>query len=552
MIALILSTVFSLFFFTSFGLLFKKIIRFPITYTDSLFGGLIFTNTLVCWLSLLFPINQYILAFFLMCSVLLVFFFRKELKDILATFCKDIRSDYWILFFVLVGLVLAVCYPDNNDTALYHLQTIKWIEDYRVIPGLANVHGRFGFNPNIFTLCALTSLKFIFNQEVFSLNLSVFIIFIGYLLYNLKKQYTQTGISNIFIFNFIISAFALALPNLSSPSPDYLATVIPLYIIVRVINLPDNHDNLKSIVPLLFLAVYCLTVKLSALPILLIFLLSMPRIIKLPIGKLSVYSLIIILIITPWLIRNVILSGWLIYPFPSVDLFHFDWKVPLSKVIFEKEAVTGWARYPHVSYPEVLKMSLKQWVPIWWGTLMQRTKVCIILAVLCPLFGFFGTLTGRIKVGFLKQATMATAFIGVIFWFIMAPDFRFGSAFILTAAICCLLFIQFQWKPINNVNKYFFVVMTLLFAFFVHTDRHYVDRTVFHDLVYSNRMVVPLKIKIPGNRNFRELPVKGGVVYVPVVGDQCYDHEIPCTPNYDPTLTLRGLDFEMGFRTKIK
>lgn len=552
MIALILSTVLLLFFFTSFGLLFKKVVGYPITFIDSLLGGLIFTNTLVCWLSLLFPINQYILLFFFIGSLFLVFSFRKELKDILVKLGKDIRSDYWIIFFVLAGLMLSVCYPGNNDTALYHLQTIKWIEDYHVVPGLANVHGRFGFNPNVFTLYALTSLKFIFNQEVFSLNFSVFIIFIGYLLDNLRKQYIQNGISNIFIFNFIITAFALTLPNLSSPAPDYLATVIPLYIMVRAINLPDQGDNLKSIVPLLFLAVYCLTVKLSTLPIFLLFLLLTPQIIKLRTRKLAGYSLIIILIVTPWIMRNVILSGWLIYPFPSVDLFRFDWKVPLSKVIFEKEAVTGWARYPHPNYPEVLKMSLKQWVPIWWGTLMKRMQICIILAILCPLIGFIGILTKSIRMGFFKRATVATATIGIIFWFLMAPDFRFGSAFVPTAAFCGLLFIPFEWKLDRHINRYFYIAMMLLFVFFTYNNKHYVDRTVFHDLFYSNRMVVPSKIKIPADRNFRELPVKGGTVYVPVVGDQCYDHNIPCAPNYDSTLTLRGHDFELGFRTQIK
>jgi len=75
--------------------------------------------------------------------------------------------------------------PEIYDTGLYHLQAIKWIEEYAVVPGLANLHGRFGFNPNIFTFYALTSLFDVFNQEIFSVNFVIYFVFVFYFVNNI-------------------------------------------------------------------------------------------------------------------------------------------------------------------------------------------------------------------------------------------------------------------------------------------------------------------------------------------------------------------------------
>ena len=75
-----------------------------------------------------------------------------------------------------MGFFLALGPHESYDTDLYHLQTIKWIEKYPVVPGLANLHGRIGFNNNIFTLFALTSFEGVFNQEIYSIHLSFFLL----------------------------------------------------------------------------------------------------------------------------------------------------------------------------------------------------------------------------------------------------------------------------------------------------------------------------------------------------------------------------------------
>jgi hypothetical protein len=47
---------------------------------------------------------------------------------------------------------------DHFDTGLYYLTTIRWAQDYPVVPGLANLHTRLGFNQSLFLFVRTTIL----------------------------------------------------------------------------------------------------------------------------------------------------------------------------------------------------------------------------------------------------------------------------------------------------------------------------------------------------------------------------------------------------------
>src|SRR5450432_939146 len=66
------------------------------------------------------------------------------------------RIEAWaIVVFILIVTSLAVratgpC--EHFDTGLYGATAVRWILSYPIIPGLANLHGRLGFNSSVF-LC---------------------------------------------------------------------------------------------------------------------------------------------------------------------------------------------------------------------------------------------------------------------------------------------------------------------------------------------------------------------------------------------------------------
>lgn len=80
------------------------------------------------------------------------------LENSKSLWCKKNKA-VWLLY---AGLTLLFAYGSSRgymhyDTGLYHAQAIRWIEEYGVVPGLANLHSRFGYNSASFALSAFFS-----------------------------------------------------------------------------------------------------------------------------------------------------------------------------------------------------------------------------------------------------------------------------------------------------------------------------------------------------------------------------------------------------------
>jgi hypothetical protein len=103
-----------------------------------------------------FPIT-FSSALFLFCvGILGIFLHRSSLLNGLSAAWQGSR---WLrLIGIAFAFVLAIrsCSPcEYYDTGLYGAQALRWIQTYSIIPGIANVHGRLGFNSSVF-LCIAT------------------------------------------------------------------------------------------------------------------------------------------------------------------------------------------------------------------------------------------------------------------------------------------------------------------------------------------------------------------------------------------------------------
>ena len=108
-----------------------------------------------------------------------------------------------------------------------------------------------------------------------------------------------------------------------SPASDYFMVLCVFYIVIRWLDLLEEGE--KSYVPyglLCIMGVCVVTFKLSGALILLLTLKPAVQMIREKRGKeILLYMGAGVLTLLPFLIRNVILSGWLLYPFTFVDLF---------------------------------------------------------------------------------------------------------------------------------------------------------------------------------------------------------------------------------------
>ncbi|MBI4644168.1 MAG: hypothetical protein HY743_10715, partial [Deltaproteobacteria bacterium] len=237
------------------------------------------------------------------------------------------------------------------DTGLYHAQAIRWIEEYPVIPGLGNLHSRLAFNSAWFLPNALFGFSF--------LKLGPFHVLNGFLSLIILAT-SLNGLSNLikrkYYFSNILRA-GMALPvififkdQLLSPTPDIPVALLTCAVFIYYVQLQEQGDEAPSrllALGIVLLSTFAITIKLSALPLTLFIVVLTGR--EIAQGRpvnLFLTSGAVLLLVLPFFLRNIWLSGYPLYPFPGLDLFSLDWKIPTSATLVEKRAIVEFARDP--------------------------------------------------------------------------------------------------------------------------------------------------------------------------------------------------------------
>ena len=228
-------------------------------------------------------------------------------------------------------LVLLMAYGTSRgymhvDTGLYHAQAIRWIEEYGVVPGLGNLHSRFAYNSAAFPLCAIYGMRW---AAVGSWTESMHAVQ-GFLALLVGIQCCGLGRlvrrKRVLVSDFVrlgaVYYLTVLFREMVSPASDYFAMLFLFYILIAWLDLLERRE--ASVVPyalLSLLLVFTVTVKLSAAVMLLLVLKPAVLLLK---GKrwkeIALYIGLGILISLPWLIRGVLISGWLFYPFTFLDM----------------------------------------------------------------------------------------------------------------------------------------------------------------------------------------------------------------------------------------
>lgn len=87
-----------------------------------------------------------------------------------------------------------------------------------------------------------------------------------------------------------------------------------------------------------------------------------------------------------FLIRNIIISGYILYPYAQLDFFHVDWKMPKELVVFDHNEIIVWGR--NLNDVRKYDWGIESWFPIWWETL---TKAQMFLCYEYRLFYYSGS-----------------------------------------------------------------------------------------------------------------------------------------------------------------
>lgn len=367
---------------------------------------------------------------------------RKELGSLLRGQWRHIRENQMI--FIVGILFFLFAYGTSRgfihyDTGLYHAQSIRWFEEYGVVKGLGNLHCRLAYNSASFAFSALYSMSFLGGQS--------FHCGAGWLAFLLARMCLEIfgsmrkGRLRVSDFARVMGIYYLVniFDEMISPASDYFMVLLAFCILIRWLDLLE--DGVRDIFPyamLCVMGVFLMTVKLSAALILLLVLYPAYYLLKEKRWReTGIYLMLGIVTALPFFIRNVLLSGWLVYPFTQIDLFHVKWKIPKGVADYDAREIQVWGRgYSDVTRYEI---SVREWLPDWYRSLAGSDKLLVLAAAVavCVLFlyaaGMAAGLWERHWDMLLVQVTVAASFI---FWLCTSPLIRYGCVYVyLTPAI---------------------------------------------------------------------------------------------------------------------
>ena len=480
---------------------------------------------------------------------------------------KALLLSYWtksrILLVVFIFLLFA--YGTSRgmihyDTGLYHAQSIRWIEEYGVVKGLGNLHCRLAYNSAAFALSALYSMAFLGGGSFhccagfLAFLLAVICLKIGGSLR--LGRLRSSDFARVMCVYYLVNIF----DEMVSPASDYFMVLIAFYIVVRWLDLLESGE--QTILPyglLCVLGVFLLTVKLSAALILLLTIYPAYRLLREKKWRETyVYLGLGIVTALPYLIRNVVISGWLVYPFTQIDLFSVIWKIPKGVADYDAREIQVWGR----GYTDVTRfeMPVREWLPGWFQGLAGSDKVFVIAAVVSIFFlllyaaGMVFRWWHRRWELLLVQGTVAASFL---FWLCTSPLMRYGCVYVyLTFAVTFGGIYEAlmgygegrgeetgQGAPLwRIVIKQAVLVLTVLLLL-------YKGLALGREIVASYENDYWLVQKDYENYETLSYQIEGITFYYPIEGDQVGYDSFPSSP-VKAELSFLGEDLTDGFIVK--
>lgn len=339
------------------------------------------------------------------------------------------------------------------DDYFYEFQAVRWFHDYPIVPGLANLHGRLGFNTAQHLYAAMLSV----GPWAGAVNLLVngpFVALAFALSWSACAEVLRGTASarNLFAATFIAPCVARYLPvtdpgqpSISTLKADVAGTALAIVCACLWLEFMDRttperrRDVLAATIPVTAATLF--SIRTAAGPF--VATLVIPVLIWMACKAESRRLLlpvvaVIALIIGAVPVRGIVLSGYPFYPstFLAADV---DWRVPVAQTEVERTFITTHAQGRSVN---TFHLPAGEWVFDWARTslLHNRVTVTLPLALACSLFPLFivrrrnGPTTVPAHGWFILWGGTIGA---LVIWWFNAPSFRFawGYLWILIASL---------------------------------------------------------------------------------------------------------------------
>lgn len=522
--------------------------------------GFAFLTVLVSYLSLVVPIGLPVQAGVLLAGIALTVRHFSEFRALGARALRRLRSLGWF-YRLLAGVVLLTALWEGvneitlEDTLVYHMPAVRWISEYPVVPGLGNLHGRLAFNSHFFIISALFEIEFAKNLIMYPLNSFLFALLAMRLIVNIDRAAGQKEWFP-FLLNTLLLLLAayFSLRHVESISTDIPNSVLTIYIFLLFLELSRHKEFFRPFL-LVTLVLTAITFKLSSIFLAVLlpgFLLSFSR------RRLAALAALGALVLFPFFYRNVVLSGYLVYPYPELDLFEVEWKIPEDAVHFEKDLIKTWNRRSWAlglnqmgdfsltenEYQVIetySQMTFRDWFIPWWNHRVRAWKPIFIINLLIIIPLIMSLFRREYKI----TALIATILLGFLFWFFNAPAPRLAAGLLTFGSALTIAYgLQPVLQRFDLRRGYAYVIVgagvLLLWSYQIRKNRILDGELEAARLFYPHPIVIQPTTPFRGD-NFT-------MQVAPPRTNFCGANDFPCTPYPKKNLALRGDDLGAGFR----
>ena len=462
-------------------------------------------------ISLFFPLNQIVfISFFIIVFIIGIFEFN-------INTLKIINPLYIIpIIFVFLSHSWINQPIQLLDTLGYHLNMVKWNHDFGVVTGLVNLQDRFGFNSSFWVLSALFDNLYFHNKTTYVLNISLITI----VSFQLTCIIVEKSKSLLKFYSSILLIFIYT--KIDSIELNSLSSDLPMQILIIVVCLEIIRNTKNSIHIALIISSTVLTIKLSGITFFIV--ISIYYIYKFLFKKfedeikLSYFSIIIsFLIILFFIIRNIYISGTLVYPLALLNL-HLPWSQNDQSISELSNTITAWARLPGKYHMTSLKMNFFEWFVPWLNRNIGSYEITISgISILLIILNLKKIIT------FKKENTLiiVSAIFSILLTILKAPDLRFSSIFFWLFFISTLSVIKDKFI-LSKSNIIFLFIIILIFSKFDIVLKNTLTR-------YQSIYFEFFKISEVGSLAVDEFIIPlNQKIYKPR-GNDCGNSNLPCT-----------------------
>jgi len=557
-----------------YGLVAGRIIFGDLEPVPRLWAGIFSITLLSQCINFFYPVNATIqLIFDLMIFGIALTQIKNLKQDILEMFDlfdfagKKTQTVLLVSLVFIISLFSSTARSTVTDVGFYYLQSIKWIQEFPVVPGLGNLFTRLANNSNWFVTCAVFNpywFKPAYGLNGFLLFTTVIFLLKLYFnpVYNLSKK------ARIILFCLAaIPVASLYQWRVESQNTDVVVTLL-LWLTAGAFLITETDILRKSDMEFLvsFIALFIPTIKLNYFPVALIPLYYL--ILGLKDREYKKLVLIIgmaLVIYGSWCLRSLIVSGYLIFPIYQIDWFNFDWKMPKEILINENQLIKWWARVPYIDTVISSKMSFSQWFPLWILNQSIINKVLLLTATTGITLYIKDLIFKKSKEERSLLFLFIVSILGIAICLLSAPDLRFCYGFIFLAIV--ISFKEYIERFVFHKHVYPILLPALGLA--LVANGIIVARTMETGILYpchnypkSKRIKELNGVKIYMAQSPAEIKSSGETEglwikwwensHRGIYEDRLWDADLPASPYLREGLKLRGKTIRDGFKIELR